>query len=109
MFFPDFEHLRKILEENGITCFAIGLDLVGKNMAEDPIQNLEIASFIVDLKKHSCLQVAYVENFTPYFMTVDLVDLAKKGVPLEKDTYLFSKSPVNFPSSFEKGNPENFS
>jgi len=105
-FFPDYELLRKILTENGVTCFAISLDLVGKNMAEDPIQSLGIASFVVDLKKHSCLQVAYEENLTPHFITIDMIDLAKKGIPLERDFYLNSKSPVNFPQYFEKGEQE---
>lgn len=100
---PHYDTLVNLLKENGVTCFALGLDLLCKNMAEDPIQDQSIAAFVVDLNIHSSIEEAHRENIAPHFMTIGIMELAERGIPLERDEYLLGKSPVNFPKSFEKG------
>lgn len=99
---PPYNTLVKLLKENDVTCFVLGFRLLCKNMAEDPIQDQSIATFVVDLNRHSNIEEAYNENTAPP-MTIDLLELALRGIPLESDFYLHSKSQMNFPTSFEKG------
>ena len=100
--YPLYNNLVQLLNENNVTCFGLGFQLLCKNMAEDPIQDQSIAAFVVDLTRHSNIEEAYNENTTPP-ITIGLMELALKGIPVESDFYLHSKSQVNFPSSFEKG------
>ena len=100
--YPLYNNLVQLLKENNVTCFVLGFRLLCKNMAEDLIQEQSIATFVVDLTRHSNIEEAYKENTTPP-MTIDLMELALKGIPVECDFYLHSKSQINFPSSFEKG------
>jgi len=107
-FYPPYESFVNTLKKNGVTCFVLSFDLLGKNMAEDLVVSQGITAFVVDLKKHSCIQEAYRENITPHFITIDMIDLAKREIPVSRDFYLYSKSSENFPPYYEKGKPEGF-
>jgi hypothetical protein len=100
--FPPFDPLVGLLKENGITCFTVDFDLIGKNMAEDPIQRQRIGMFVVDLAKHKNLEEAFAEKTRPYFMPLDSMEVART-IPLSVEMYLQSKSMVNYPRYFEEG------
>ena len=84
---PPYDALVEILKENNITCFIVGFRLLCKNIVLDPVFDLNIAAFVVDLTRHSNIEEAYDENTTPA-MTIDLEELALMGIPIESDLYL---------------------
>ena len=100
--FPLYTNFVQLLKENNVTSFVVGFNLLCKNMAEDPMQDQSIAAFIVDLTRHSNIEEAFIENTKPP-ITIGLMELALKGTPVDSDFYLHSKTQVNFPLSFEKG------
>ena len=92
---PRYEDFVNLIRSNGVTCFILGFKLLCKNMAEDTIPEQSVALFIVDLTRHSNIEEAYVENTTPP-MTVGLLDLAIRGIPIERKLYVNSKSETYF-------------
>ena len=102
--FPPFQFLVELLTKNGIDCFSVGFDLIGKNAADDPIQRQGLAMFVVDLAKDKTLQDAYKAKVRPYYEPMDYMEVAR-NLPLDVGMYLRSKSGVNYPKYFEEGKP----
>ena len=98
--FPHFDYLAQELKKSGITCISVALDLIGKNMAEDPIQRQGIAQFLVDLEMHPSLEDAFKQKTRPYFTGLDRMEVARM-IPLSRDMYLNSKYAANYPKNFE--------
>lgn len=102
-FFCNFDDLITLLKINEIDSFLLNLTLLGKDMAEEPLQRNDIAFFIVDINKHTTLEEAYKEKITPHYYTISMDEFSEKGGLIESDFYEQSKSQINTPEYFEKG------
>lgn len=99
----NYNGLIESMKQNDVWAFSLSLGLLGKNMAEEKIQGQEfLANFIVDLVRHNSLADAYKENRRPYFLGLDMKEVAER-IPVSTEMYLHSKSSVNYPKEFEKG------
>jgi hypothetical protein len=99
--FPHFDNLVDELKGNGFRCISVSLDLIGKNMSDDPIQRQGIATFMVDFSLHKNLEEAFAMKTRPYFTPLDWMEIARM-IPLSREMYLRSKSPVNYAKNYEE-------
>lgn len=93
LFYPKYSEFINVLKKNKITCFILSFKLLCKNMLEDQIPDQNIATFIVDLTRHSTIEEAYKENTTPS-MTVGYLFLATNGIPIDSTLYKNSKTNI---------------
>jgi hypothetical protein len=96
-----YEQLVETMRRSDVWSFALSLGLIGKNMADEKIRGQTLANFIVDLVRHKTLEDAFKENRRPYFLPLDIKEVAQK-IPVSTEMYLQSKLGINSPKSFEE-------